>query len=86
MELTEADAGAERDVAVGSDVVVRLQENATTGFRWRLASPPGGLEPTGDDYQAGDVPGAGGVRRFTLRAAGPGSYRVRAELRRSWET
>lgn len=41
-----------------------------------------------DAFTAGasGAPGAGGVRTFRLRATAPGSHRVTAALRRSWET
>lgn len=87
MELTDADAGAERLVGVGQDLVVRLPENRTTGYRWHLSLPEEGLEATDDAYEApaGIRPGAGGTRTVRLRATRPGTHRLVAELRRSWE-
>lgn len=85
MELTEADAGLERAVAVGDDVVLRLEENRTTGFRWNLDLPDGvALVDDGFEAPSPGRPGQGGVHRFRLRATGPGEYRVAAGLRRSW--
>ena len=88
MELTEADAGGETAVGVGQEVVLRLGENRTTGYRWQLSVPPEGLAVEDDSFTAGvpAAPGAGGVRTFRLRATAPGSHRVTAALRRSWET
>jgi inhibitor of cysteine peptidase len=85
VELTEADAGVERAVAVGDDVVVRLEENRTTGFRWNLDLPDG-VALVDDAFEAPSPgrPGQGGVHCFRLRAAGPGQYRLAAGLRRSW--
>ena len=86
MELTEADSGVERAVAVGDDVVVRLAENRTTGFRWELDDLPAGVTLVDDAFEAPDPgrPGQGGVHSFRMRATGPGQYRVAAGLRRSW--
>jgi predicted secreted protein len=88
VELTEADAGAERTVAVGEELVVRLKENRTTGYRWQLAVPAEGLAVDDDGYEADAPgrPGSGGVRVFRLRATHPGTHRLGAALRRSWET
>ena len=87
MELTEADAGRERAVAVGDEVVVRLAENRTTGFRWQLADLPEGVTLVDDTFEAPSPgrPGQGGVHYFRLQATGPGEHRVAAGLRRSWE-
>jgi predicted secreted protein len=86
VELTEADAGVERAVSVGDDVVVRLQENRTTGFRWRLHDLPAGVTLVDDGFEEPDPgrPGQGGVHSFRLRATDPGQYRVAAGLQRSW--
>jgi predicted secreted protein len=85
VELTESDAGAERAVAVGQEVRVRLPENRTTGFRWHLAVPEG-LVVDDDAYDADSsgLPGAGGVRTFRLRATEPGTHRLGATLQRPW--
>jgi predicted secreted protein len=87
VELTESDAGAERTVDVGQELVVRLEENRTTGFRWHLAVPEEGLVVDEDAFDADPSgrPGAGGVRTFRLRATKPGTHRLGATLRRSWE-
>lgn len=87
MELTDADAGAERTVGVGQDLLIRLPENRTTGYRWHLDLPEAGLELADDTYAPPDPgrPGAGGVRTVRLRATAAGTHRVAAALRRSWE-
>jgi predicted secreted protein len=86
VELTEADAGMERALAVGEEVVVRLEENRTTGFRWQMADLPDGMAMVDDGFEppAPGRPGQGGVHCFRLRATGPGEYRLAAGLRRSW--
>jgi predicted secreted protein len=86
VELTESDAGAEHSVDVGQELVVRLPENRTTGFRWHLALPDDGVVLDEDrfDVDTSGRPGAGGVRIFRLRATTPGPHRLGATLRRSW--
>lgn len=86
MELTEADAGGETAVGVGEDVVLRLEENRTTGYSWQL-SVPDELAVLEDTFDIGTAtaPGAAGVRTFRLRPAAPGVHRVAVALRRSWE-
>jgi predicted secreted protein len=86
VELTEADAGAEHTVDVGQELVVRLKENRTTGFRWHLALPEDGVVLDDDRFDADTSgrPGAGGFRTFRLRATGRGRHRLGATLRRPW--
>ncbi len=85
--LTAADNGRDIDLAVGDDVVVELRENATTGYRWAIDEPlPSGLSLLGSDYEpGGTAPGAGGTRRFRLRASGPGSGALSLKLWREWQ-
>ncbi len=85
--VTATDNGREIDVAAGDDVVVELRENATTGYRWAVDGPlPACLSLTGSDYEpGGTVPGAGGTRRFRLRATGPGNGALSLKLWREWQ-
>ena len=55
MELTDADTGAEHSLDVGQELVVRLPENRTTGYRWDLAVPDG--VALDDELTGGDVGG-----------------------------
>ena len=86
MELTESDAGAEHAVDVGQELVVRLKENRTTGFRWHLALPGDAVVLDEDRFDADPSgrSGAGGVHTFRLHATRPGAHRVGAMLQRSW--
>jgi inhibitor of cysteine peptidase len=86
MELSDADVPGEHDLSVGEELVVRLQENPTTGFRWRLAELPDAVTVAEDGFeaQAPERHGHGGVHTFRLRPTAPGEYRVAAALGRSW--
>ena len=75
------------EVAVGAEIAVEAVENAGTGYTWQLAAdPPDGIEVLDEAFvPSGDVPGAAGRRRWTLRAIkGPRVY-LTATLRRPWE-
>ena len=87
MELTEADAGREHAAAVGEQLVVRLPENPTTGYRWQLDAPAEvAVEDDGFEPGGSGAPGAAGTRTFRLRATAPGTHHLAATQRRSWET
>ena len=87
VDLTELDAGVEHSVDVGQELVVRLPENRTTGFRWHLTVPEEGLALDAESFApaAVELPGAGGTRAFRLRATRPGTHRLAAALGRPWE-
>ena len=88
VELSEPDSGGERSVAVGDDLVIRLIENRTTGYRWHLSAPGDAFAVVDDTYQPAEsgLPGAPGMRTVRLRAAHPGSHELTAASRRSWES
>jgi inhibitor of cysteine peptidase len=87
LELTEADAGGEHALGVGQEVVLRLPENRTTGYRWQLSAPDGvAVEDAGYEPAPSGAPGAPGTRTFRLRPTVAGTHRVAAGLRRSWES
>ena len=70
----------------GDTIVVVLDENPTTGYRWHvkqsggsvLAEPEAGFEPT-----AGGAIGSGGRRRLAFRVTGPGRAEPELVLRRA---
>jgi inhibitor of cysteine peptidase len=68
--------------------VIRLGENATTGYVWSVWSVGAGLEVVGDERVppgAGSGVGAGGERVFRVRAVAPGRGDVVLRLGREWE-
>jgi len=82
IQLNQDDDGRVVTVAAGQQIVVRLPENPTTGYRWE---PPAGVKVVADEYRSpgGRAMGAGGERVFTL-AAIPTAGEVRFELKRPW--
>ena len=86
--LGVGDDGAVVEVAVGEQIVVRLDGNATTGYTWEVtAVDPAVLAPAGDpDYQSeSDADGAGGTYTFRFDAVGPGETEVVLMYFPSWE-
>ncbi|MGW3121788.1 protease inhibitor I42 family protein [Streptomyces sp. NPDC001107] len=73
-------------MGLGDDLVVRLAENATTGYRWHVEGIEGGLEVAASDYAPpGELaPGAGGTRVLRLRPTKAGEGRLELVLRQPW--
>ncbi|MFN8545222.1 MAG: protease inhibitor I42 family protein [Candidatus Binatia bacterium] len=74
---------------VGERFSVRLDANPTTGYRWRLATPPDPAVAAlmGSDYEAAGtgLTGGGGDEVWTFAATGPGRTRLVLEYVRPWE-
>ena len=78
---------------MGEDVLVRLPQNASTGYIWSLVSLGDGLALVEDsvlatapaDTEVESAPGAAGERVFHLRAIVPGVWPVHVHLARPWE-
>ena len=88
ISLTEADKDTAIDVAQGSEVVIRLAENPTTGYVWALDQTDDTVLP----LQSSDFSptpsagvGAGGTRTFTFTAGQPGTAHVQLKLWREWQ-
>jgi predicted secreted protein len=73
-------------VALGDDLVVRLPENATTGYRWHVEGLHGALRVETDAYAPPGrlLPGAGGTRELRLRPTQAGEGRLELALRQPW--
>jgi inhibitor of cysteine peptidase len=84
----EKDNGALVQVRRGAKITIELKENPTTGYRWTISNiDEAFLKPEGDEFLPPDrkTPGAGGVRRFFLRAEGAGSTTVSLIDKRVWQ-
>jgi predicted secreted protein len=84
MQRFEASAdGQTRRIASGEEFELALAENPTTGFRWALLDLPAFLSLIDDDFSPAGTsqPGAGGMRRWRLRADAAGRGTLRADLR-----
>jgi predicted secreted protein len=89
--LAEGDAGRPVAVARGQRLSIRLNSNPTTGYRWQLATAPGGvLTKLGEprytaDASAANAVGGGGVEVWSFEASGSGEEKLVFEYRRPWE-
>lgn len=83
--VTASDAGRSVRAAAGDQLVLKLAENPTTGFRWHV-DVPAAVRLVADDFApSSGAAGAGGERVITLLMAAPGRHTVAATLRRSWD-
>ena len=89
VDASSWDDGAQHAVKPGTEIVLRLPENATTGYRWDVSqSGSGELRLVEDRFeQQPDAAGigAGGVRIVRFRAGAAGQARLEAVERRSWQ-
>jgi inhibitor of cysteine peptidase len=87
-EVEIRESGVRAVVAADDRVIIRLPENATTGYQWTIDDMPNSLEVERNDLipPGSDAPGAAGERRIVLRARRPGAARVGLSLRRPWES
>ncbi|WP_406224106.1 protease inhibitor I42 family protein [Streptomyces canus] len=79
---------SEIHVSPGDEVVVRLPQNATTGYLWSVQRVDGIAEVIGNEYEVSGqpLPGAGGQQVVRIRAAAAGEGLVRLVLKRPWES
>jgi predicted secreted protein len=87
VQLDESDNGHEIELPVGEQFELRLTENPTTGFRWRLASSG---EPAcilqSNFFETPDrTPGRGGVHYWRFQTARVGLGTIELVYRRLFE-
>ena len=88
--MADIEAGASGTtvtISLSDRVVVRLAENASTGYRWSVTGLGDGLEVASDrlTLPGQAAPGAGGERVLLLRPLKPGRAQVSLHLKREWE-
>ena len=86
--LTQADNGKSIPVTAGTTLVVQLEENPTTGFRWEVERDDADIVAlrTSDYKQpASSQVGATGLRVMTFEAKQPGNTEVVLVSRRGWQ-
>ncbi len=86
-EVEVRQAGSHVAVVPGDRVVIRVEENATTGYQWSVARTPDPLELESSELALpqAPAPGAAGERRFVFRAHRSGQGELLLTLRRAWE-
>ncbi len=90
VNVDESYDGGEVEVAESGKVIVTLESNLSTGFRWELVenTDEGVLEAAGNKiYQLvdGPMPGAGGHEIWTFKALKKGTSTISMEYSRPWE-
>lgn len=88
LTLSNADSGKTLTLQPGQTLMLRLNENPTTGYRWSIASFDSQVLQLIDDRF--DLPnttgiGGGGQRIFTFRANQPGDATLHLSNRQAWE-
>jgi inhibitor of cysteine peptidase len=91
VDVTEHDQGRTIDLVVGDTLTVRLSGNPSTGFNWKVASPPTSvLQQIGDrgaqQPTTTGIVGASETITFRSRAAAAGETKLSLAYRRSFET
>lgn len=86
--MDASQSGSSVRVRAGDEMVIRLAESPTTGYRWAIeSSGEPVLAPSGSHYDpsAGGGIGAGGTRTFRFDAVYAGQASLRLTLRQEWQ-
>ncbi len=86
--LTQADKGKTIDVHSGTQIIIHVQENPTTGYRWAIDQNNTAMLPLESSTYAttsGGGVGSGGTRTFTFTAKQPGTVHLQLKLWRAWQ-
>ncbi|WP_440953370.1 protease inhibitor I42 family protein [Methanococcoides sp. FTZ1] len=86
--FTKASNGSDVSIEQNGIIVLKLDENPTTGYSWNLTVPEG-MTLVGDEFVIAPddegLVGAGGVHEWELQADSEGTYEIFAIYKRSWE-
>ena len=88
MILVQGDEGKTFEVRRGDIFSVRLAENPSTGYRWKVdAIDEQIVKLQGTDFSIAPETGigGGGMRFVTFKTQSPGTVRVQLKLAREWE-
>jgi len=86
--LTQADNNKSFEMHLGDIIVLTLEENPTTGFRWAIDKMNESiLKLLSSDYASagGGGIGGGGERKLTFKANQSGTTPISLKLWREWE-
>ncbi|MGA9994437.1 MAG: protease inhibitor I42 family protein [Pyrinomonadaceae bacterium] len=85
--LSKADNGKSIEARPGDRIVIHLEENPTTGYRWTAEQTDDAtVELQDSDYTpAGTGIGGGGERVMTFEAKAAGTANLRLKMWRQWE-
>jgi inhibitor of cysteine peptidase len=89
LDLSAADSGAAIEVEPGTVLVLTIDSNQTTGFRWNLVQEPdaGVLAFRSSTYEEPEepLPGSGGVEVWRFEAIGEGTTSFELGYFQPWE-
>jgi inhibitor of cysteine peptidase len=85
--LGDADDGRRVELRVGDRLTLRLDENASTGYRWSFEGLDERLVGVREEgyVRQPDAVGSGGAAQWTLEARAAGTAQVKLRLWRRWE-
>ena len=85
--VTKDDNGTTVELHVGDEVVLRLPENATAGYRWAVEAADANLVDLkeGEYLPASGATGSGGMAQWTVRAQTTGAAQIKLKRWRRWE-
>jgi inhibitor of cysteine peptidase len=87
--IDETRNGQKVDVSIGDTIEIRLEQNASTGFRWSVTASCDPICPIVEDDREAPAPaarGASGHHRWRLRAVQSGECDFVLAYRRPWES
>ena len=87
LEVTRSDSGRHVTLHTSGTLHLRLDENASTGYRWTIASLDRTIvEVVAETFAAhGSGAGSGGIAEWTLRALKTGTTRLELAQSRRWQ-
>lgn len=91
IDLTAANNGETIDVKPNQMIIIKLDSNITTGFKWALFTEPNAniLKLVSSKYnepQSSTAAGAGGSETWQFQAVGTGTTTLRLGYARPWES
>jgi inhibitor of cysteine peptidase len=80
-------SGTEVSASASDRILIRLPENATTGYQWSITNVSELLDVESNEFFTPGqiVPGAAGERQVIVRPRGAGKGRLALDLKRQWE-
>lgn len=90
VKLTASDNGKTVDVKAGSEIMITLEGNPSTGYNWEAKDLDTSLlQPVGEPEFKSSNPaavGSGGTITLTFKSLKAGSTKLNLVYHRSWET
>jgi inhibitor of cysteine peptidase len=86
LQFTASGTGESAEIPKGESFEISLQENPSTGFRWKLTAAGEPVSTlSGDDFRPGIAVGGQRIHRWRFRTVQAGEGEIRMVLQRSWE-